>query len=32
MAQSQFSLGWAADKNPAIKFQDVKTNDGQNAG
>jgi peptide chain release factor 3 len=31
MAQSQFSLGWAADKNPAIKFADIKTNDGQKA-
>lgn len=32
MAQSQFSLGWASDKNPAITFQDIKTNDGQKAG
>ncbi len=31
MAQSQFSLGWAADKNPAIRFADIKTNDGQKA-
>jgi peptide chain release factor 3 len=31
MAQSAFSLDWATDKNPNIKFQDIKTNDGQKA-
>jgi peptide chain release factor 3 len=31
LAQSQFSLGWAGDKNPAIRFTDIKTNDGGNA-
>ncbi len=32
LAQSQFNLGWTADKYPAIRFTDIKVNDGSALG